>query len=344
MRKSFSLLTAFVISAFISSCSLSFSGPGNAGEPTLTDMQMQTQISTLLTVQPTTTVEPKAPVTSTPQLPTAEAPEPALDVTATSADAAASQPTETQASADTNPEPTATAAIQGEAQAGGGGPTPTPPPTLTPQGPTATISPDDPRNRLENPTSTDAMNDSTAWVWPTGSSEFTAVNFNNGTMVLTSLEDITGWRLANPAGSAYSSLYLEATVRTGTCKSNDQYGLITRVPVLKDADQGYLFGFTCDGRYSFRSWDGKVGTKGKMTRHIDWTASKAINAGSGQTNRIGLMMVGSRMLLYANGTLLGEVNTSTYGSGYFGLFVGGLQTSNFAISVDEMSFWENPKP
>jgi hypothetical protein len=188
------------------------------------------------------------------------------------------------------------------------------------------------------------MNDSTAWVWPTGVSEFTAVNFTSGSMVLTSLDDISGWRLANPTGREFGGLYLEATVRTGTCKGNDQYGLIARVPVLKDADQGYLFGFTCDGRYSFRSWDGKVGEKGKMTRLIDWTANKAVNAGSGQTNRMGLMMVGSRMLLYANGTLLGEVTTNTYASGYFGVFVGGMQTKNFAITIDEMAYWENPKP
>lgn len=341
MRKSISLLTAIVIAALVSSCNLSFSGSGTAGEPTLTDIQMQTQISTLLTVQPTTTTEPKAPVTATPQLPTAE-------VTDTGVETAAVQPTETQAPVEATAEPTATTAGQTDSQAGGGGPTPTPPPTLTPaagsQGPTATVSPEDPRNRLGNPTSTDAMNDLSSWVWPTGVSEFTSVNFTSGSMVLTSLDDISGWRLANPTGREFSGLYLEVTVKTGNCKGNDQYGLIARVPVLKDADQGYLLGFTCDGRYSFRSWDGKVGEKGKMTRLIDWTANKAVNAGSGQTNRMGLMMVGSRMLLYANGTLLGEVSTNTYASGYFGVFVGGIQTKNFAITIDEMAYWENPKP
>jgi hypothetical protein len=346
MRKSISLLTAILIGALLSGCSLSFSGPTKTGEPTLTDGQVQTQISTLLTAQPTPTAEPAAQNSATPALPTVEPTvEPTQPAEATAyppADSSSAQPTDTQAA------PEATSAVQGEAQAGGGGPTPTPPPTLTPttgsQGPTATISPDDPRNRLGGATSTDGMNDATSWVWPTGDNEFTAVKYSNGGLIFTSLKEKTGWRLANPTGQPLANLYLEATIRTGTCKSNDQYGLIVRVPVLKDADQGYLFGFTCDGTYSFRSWDGKVGENGKMTRLIDWKASKAINTGSGQTNRMGLMMVGSRMLLYANGTFLGEVNTSTYASGYFGLFVGGLQTSGFTITVDEMAYWTNPKP
>jgi hypothetical protein len=80
-----------------------------------------------------------------------------------------------------------------------------------------------------------------------------------------------------------------------------------------------------------------------MTHLVYWTANKAIVAGSGQTNRIGLMMDGSRMMFYANGTYLGEVTTSTYPSGYFGLFVGGPETPNFAITTDEMSYWENPQ-
>jgi hypothetical protein len=188
------------------------------------------------------------------------------------------------------------------------------------------------------------MNDATSWTWPTGYNEYTSASFTNGAMVLTSTDEISGWRLANPAGRDFTNLYLEAVVRTGNCKSNDQYGVIARVPVLKDADKGYLFGFTCDGRYSFRSWDGTVGEKGKMTRLVDWKASTAINAGSGKTNRVGLMMVGNRMQLYANGTFLGEVSSSTYSSGYFGVFVGGIQTSGFAITIDEMAYWENPKP
>lgn len=319
----------------LSGCRLNATQSNPNLSPTLSDVQLQTQISTLLTVKPTATAAPIVEVSPTPALPTPEALIPATvtpgevvpTATATQVPAAAN-PTAT-------PPPTLTP----------GNPTPTPPPTLTPtSGPTATVSKDDPRPRQGNPTSTDPMDNSTHWIWPTGLNDFTAIDFASGAMNLTSLKTTTGWRLANPTGEAFSNLYLEAIIKTGTCATNDQYGMIVRVPVIKDADQGYLFGFTCDGHYSLRLWDGTVGTKGQMTRLVDWTASKAIYAGSNQINRIGLMMIGGRMLMYANGTLLGEVTNNTYSSGYFGLYVGGAQTPNFTIQVDEMSYWDNPKP
>ena len=211
-------------------------------------------------------------------------------------------------------------------------------------GPTPTVSKDDPRTKLGNSSSTDTLDDASKWAWPTGQNEFTSVDFSTGALNLTALKEITGWRLSNPAGEAFTNLYLEATIKTGNCASSDQYGLIVRVPDLKDADQGYLFGFTCDGHYSLRLWDGKLGAKGQMTRLIDWTSSKAINAGSNQVNRMGILMSAGRMILYANGTLLGEATNNSFASGYFGLFIGAPQTPDFTIHVDEMSYWENPKP
>lgn len=317
----------------LTGCRLSASQAPTAVEPTLSDVQVQTQISTLLTVQPTATPELEKEGTATPALPTPEEVLPA-------ATKAAPEATNTVAA----PEPTKEANEAAE-------PTPTAPPTITPTAATTkaaevspTLSPDDPKTRLGAATSTDTMKDSTSWVWPTGTNDFTSVSFSNSLLTLTSLKEKLGWRLSNPSGNAYSNLYMEATIKTGNCADNDQYGMIVRVPVLKDAEQGYLVGFTCDGRYSIRLWDGKVLPNGKMTRLIDWTASKAINAGSNQTNRLGVLMVGGRIAIYANGTLLGEATNAAYPSGYFGLFVAGLTTPNFTIQVDEMSYWENPKP
>ena len=85
------------------------------------------------------------------------------------------------------------------------------------------------------------MDNATKWIWPTGVNDFTAVDFSAGSMELTSLKTTTGWRLANPTGDPFTNLYLEAVIKTGTCSGSDQYGVIVRVPVIKDADQGYLF-------------------------------------------------------------------------------------------------------
>jgi hypothetical protein len=242
-------------------------------------------------------------------------------------------PKPTNSSAAVEPSPTAPATITATVGA----------PAAT-KGAVPTLSHDDPKARLGAATSNDPMKDSTKWIWPTGVNEFTSIAFSNNELALTSLKDKIGWRLTNPDGRAFSNLYLEATVKTGNCAENDQYGLIVRVPVLKDANQGYLVGFTCDGRYSIRLWNGEIVPNGQMTRLVDWTASKAIHAGSNQINRLGVWLVGGRIAIYANGTLLGEATNAAYPSGYFGLYIAGLKTPNFTIQVDEMSYWENPKP
>lgn len=339
MRK-FIPVIILVLLFSLTGCRLSASQAPKAVEPTLSDMQVQTQISTLLTVQPTATPELEKEGTATPGLPTPEDNLP----TVTEAALVATSTAESL-------KPTSSSSSAAESS-------PTAPPMLTPTSaapavtkvaeatkePVPPLSTDDPKARLGEATSTDPMKDSTSWVWPTGANDFTSISFSNNQLTMTSLQEKIGWRLTNPAGHSFSNLYLEATIKTGNCAENDQYGVIVRVPVLKDANQGYLVGFTCDGRYSIRLWDGKAAPNGQMNRLVDWTASKAINAGANQTNRLGVLVVGGRIAIYANGTLLGEATNAAYPSGYFGLFVAGLKTPNFTIQVDEMSYWENPKP
>jgi hypothetical protein len=292
-------------------------------QPTLSDAEMQTQIAMVMTAMPTATLMAQQPPTNTA--------EPVL-ATAT---LTAEQPTDAPVSQPTN----TTAPVQSTATTA-----PTQAPTAT-AGPSLTPVPGDPRSRLGSATSTDPMDDSSSWIWPTGVSEFTSVNFSGGMMTLTGLTEKLGWRLANPEGVEFGNIYLEASIKTGDCSGTNQYGLLVRVPVLKDADRGYLFGFRCDGKYSLRKWDGTAGTKGTMTRLKDWTDADAIHKGSNQTNRMGLMMVGSRIIMYANGQLLGEVSDSTWTSGYFGVYVGPESANkNFAIQIDEMAYWKNPTP
>ncbi len=139
------------------------------------------------------------------------------------------------------------------------------------------------------------------------------------------------WRLAAPR---LTNFYIEATAKTTACSGSDRYGIMVRAP---DLNQGYLFGFTCDGRYSLRAWDGSEYTKLK-----DWTASAAILAGSNQTNRLGLMADGSRLSLYANGSYLDEIHDDRYGEGRFGLFINANLTANYTIEFDQLDYWNMP--
>jgi hypothetical protein len=143
-----------------------------------------------------------------------------------------------------------------------------------------------------------------------------------------------GWMLSWPEPV---DLYLEAVASTQDCTGPDRYGLVIRSVKADDNYIGYLFGVTCDGRYSLRSWDGE-----EFTTILDWTASTHLNPGSDQTNRIGIKAEGENLALYANGQLLAEVEDSTHTEGKFGLFIGAAKTEDFTIEIDKIAYWSLP--
>jgi hypothetical protein len=327
---------SLLIMIFAVSCTLSTQGLPKpqviAATATLSSDQMQTQISQMLTVMPTVTlaVGQPADASPTPGLPTVEIG--GAIVTATLEPSATTAPTQEAQPAAATATATATTAPPASTA------------TTQPSGPTATLPAGDPRARLGAPKSTDSMDNASNWVWPTGADQFSSASFVNGTQVLTSLDPKDGWRLSSPLGHEFTNTYLEATFKTGSCAGMDHYGIILRVPVLREPDQGYLFGVSCDGHYSLRRWNGEILPKGEMKKLVEWTASTAINAGQNQTNRLGIFAVGKRLILYVNGKLLTEVQDGNYPSGYFGVFLGQSSTKNFSVQLDEMSYWENPQP
>ena len=203
-------------------------------------------------------------------------------------------------------------------------------PTL-PSTNTPTLVSGDPREALGSPTWRDTFADGRAW--SLGEDSFSEAEVQDGKFILTGLSTIDGWRVTGPGAK---DIYLEATIATGECTGNDHYGLIFRVPDFHDASQGYLLGFTCDGRYWLRSWDGE-----EMETLVPLTTSAAINSGSHETNRIGVKTEGDELTLYANGTLLREIVDDTWNerSG-FGYFIGARQTEDFTIESDEIAYWE----
>jgi hypothetical protein len=51
-------------------------------------------------------------------------------------------------------------------------------------------------------------------------------------------------------------------------------------------------------------------------------------------------MKGTDIRLYANGHKLGEFTDSTFDHGQFGLVIGSVNTQNFSVSVDQVSYWD----
>jgi len=177
--------------------------------------------------------------------------------------------------------------------------------------------------------------------WPTGATEDTDLNFTNGHMYLKALSGRFAWRLATFGTN--NDYYVETTAHFMACTGTDSYGIIFRVPDITTADQGYLFGITCDGKYYLRKWDGKIPPKGHMTYIITDKASPAILPGPNQTNRLGVMAIGSHLLFYINGKYVEDVQDASYPKGYVGVFINEDNTTNMVVEVDQMAYWLNPK-
>jgi hypothetical protein len=301
-------------------------GCGSPGSPTLTDSEMATQVAAILTGMPTNTAAVTAPPTAkvvnntpipsdTPEIVVEAATEvPTVEVKTV-------KPTKT-------PKNTAVP----------GTPTITLTPSITPT-PSDTPSSPDPAEQLGSPSGTDPMDSPAKWVWPTGNDSFTSNGFTNGYMWMTGVSNKPGWVVS---GVQLTDAYIEMDARTEACSGLDAYGIIFRVPVLREADRGYLFAITCDGHYGLWKWDGKVAPHGQRTWLINWTASKYILTGANQLNRLGVTNVGNDIILYVNGYRLKEVIDKTYTQGYLGAFVDPDATSNFTYRVEEMRFWKNP--
>ena len=312
-------LIAFIVMVFVlSSCNL----PGFTGQtPEPDDDSMATEISKILTGTP---IEVQNTPTSTAIPDTTE-----------------EQPTATPVSQDETEEPQDTQEPTEEPTEGPTEtsepeePTSTPTATNTPfPTPTATLADTDPVTSLGSPDWVDTMDDGDNW--PTGFNEYTSIKFEDGFMKLTEeTEMLDGWRLSWPY---LEDFYLEITLETPECDTNDHFGIIFRVPENANANKGYLYGINCNGQYSLRLWDGEV-----MSSLVSWRDSDAIKAGANEVNRLGVMAKGENLTLYINGQKVNEVSSSAYLEGSFGVFVGsGGITEDLTVWVDEIKYWDNP--
>jgi hypothetical protein len=299
--------------------------------PVYDDAAMATQISQLLTAMPTTTSVLAQPQVNTSQ-PDQPSPTPSSTYTSTvlvvnTPDGTATPlPTAETTQTEEVLQPSETVEV-----------TNTPTPTMTP---TATItSPaNDPRLSLGDPDWNDPLDNGQNWLLE--EDPFLALGIEDSHLVMTGLTGTSGWRMATTP--QLIDFYAEMTVSPTECSGRDYYGFIFRVPVINSPDQGYLFGVSCSGGYSLKKWDGQVEPNGQTTTLVDWTPGESIVSGSNQANRVGVMVVGSRITLYANGVLLQEIHDETYPEGYLGIFINSEETENFTIHVDDVSYWRNP--
>ncbi len=73
-----------------------------------------------------------------------------------------------------------------------------------------------------------------------------------------------------------------------------------------------------------------------------WQIDQYVNKGPNQLNRLGLLARGKLLTLYANDNLLTTVVDETFTEGSFGIFTGAVNTDNFTVRFDQMSYWTLP--
>lgn len=183
---------------------------------------------------------------------------------------------------------------------------------------------------LGNPTWRDLFDNSNSWyMLSTNNTEW---EIDNGQLKMKAknTDAAEEWGLSNRA--EIKNFFLEAKFKTGeACDGLDSYGVLVRAP---DPNKGYVFEFSCDGRYRLYKWDGE-----NYVAIQEWKASSAITAGSDKPNKLGIWLKDKTIRLYANGQLLGEFEDDLFDEGRFGLVIGADKTDDFIVYVDELSYW-----
>jgi hypothetical protein len=210
-------------------------------------------------------------------------------------------------------------------------------PTNTPQ-PTATTSPDDPRLTLGNPTFTETFTNGSSFGLKTPyTDDAITMTVEGGVlqMVSSRLKGGIHWRLAylTPRNQ-----YLEGTFKTVNCSGSDFYGLVLRSPDYSSGI-GYYFALSCSGQYSLFRLDGANQTN----TLIDNTSDSAILPGSGQENRIGIMVKDSQISLYINSKLVNQTSNDVIkDGGHYGVFQSAVENPSMTVDVEEINEWDLP--
>ncbi len=205
-------------------------------------------------------------------------------------------------------------------------------PTISPTA-TATVSTEDPRSNLGEPTYRDTFDKSGLWGLDEPYDDgHTRIEIKNNQLVLTSYS-AQGWMGWRTTFAKAGNTYIEGSFSTNQCSGGDQYGLLFR---LNEDTGGDFFAVTCDGRYSLSHFDGS-----QFSSIVNLTETTAVQSGSNQINRLGVWIQGNQIRLYVNGNLLTETSDDQLsGSGNFGAFIAGLKTPNFSVNLTEFDYWE----
>jgi hypothetical protein len=176
------------------------------------------------------------------------------------------------------------------------------------------------------------------WALDAASDDRAKFTISDGHMTMLGKKVPTTRWIIGTQSPAYSQ-FVQATFTTGpACAAKDSYGLVLRAEDIGGGvfNRAYVFKFSCDGSYRLYYMN-----DGKVEETIPWTASALIKAGPNQANRMSVLILGGKMVVYANGEKVVEVQNQTPGNnkGYYGLAISTDQTENLVVTVDDFKLW-----
>lgn len=123
---------------------------------------------------------------------------------------------------------------------------------------------------------------------------------------------------------------VQVTLQAAKTGQDTGYGIALR---RVSSGNFYTFEITPDGRWAFFKW-----VNGSAKVVADLQSSSAIQTGSGATNQLRVLAVGSNFTFYINGTQVGTASDSTYAQGRIGVVTDDSNSSsqviftNFSVS------------
>jgi hypothetical protein len=178
------------------------------------------------------------------------------------------------------------------------------------------------------------------WRWSLGLANTTKVTFelkDNKLLMSTLQKPVTRWMIGSHT-HAYSQ-FVQADFTTGaTCAGKDGYGMALRAEDLGGGvyNRAYVFQFSCDGQYRIYAMDGS-----EKVEIAPFTVSAHIKSGPSQLNRMGVLILGGKIALFANGEKVFEVNNQVAGdqTGIYGLMITTNETDKLQVTVDDFKLW-----
>jgi pSer/pThr/pTyr-binding forkhead associated (FHA) protein len=150
---------------------------------------------------------------------------------------------------------------------------------------------------------------------------------NNKYYIEVTTSNLVAWGLANRSVSDFR-LEVDAAQEDGP--NNNGYGILFR---FQDRDNYYRFDISGDGFFLLSKFHA-----GEWVTLIPWTASSAVNVGQ-SANRLIVEALGSQIRVYANDSLLAEVEDDAFSQGNFGFFASTFSDPNLTVSFDDIKLW-----